>query len=271
MGDIAGRRYLVTGVLNDESFAWHAAAELQRRGAEVILTSFGRSARIAQRVATQLPRPVEVLELDATKDTDFDFLAKQVRSQWASVDGILHCIASAPESALNGNFMTSPGLGVMDGFRISVHSLQQLTAAFVPLLSKSAHGGSVVGMTVDAKRAMQGYDWMGVYKSALESAAQYLAAYLGPSGIRINLVASGPFESLSGRGISSFDSIADHYERWAPLGWDRRDPGRAVGAVVFLLSDLSRWTTGSILHADGGMHAVLGGIVSSPQDSDSGT
>lgn len=259
MLELPGRKYLVTGVLNDESIAWHVAAALQRAGAEVCLTSFGRAMRITRKAAALLPEPAEVLELDVTDDAGFEALAERVR-HWDRLDGVLHSIAFAPSDALGKAFLSTPASSALAGFRTSAYSLAQLAQALAPALARSEHGGAVVGMTVDTQRALPGYDWMGVFKTALQSVAQYLALYLGPSGVRVNLVAAGPVETVSARGVGGFGDLADYYERWAPLGWDRYDPSRVVGAVLFLLSDLSRWTTGQVLHADGGMHAVTGGV-----------
>ncbi len=260
----AGRKYLVTGVLNDESIAWHVASALQRAGAEVVLTSFGRAARVTRKAADLLPSPLDVLELDVTDDACFDRLSAQLDERWGRLDGVLHSIAYAPPDALGRAFLSTPPASAMEGFRVSSYSLQQLAGALSSLLSRSEHGGAVVGMTVDASRALPGYDWMGIFKTALEAIAKYLAVYLGPSGIRVNLVAAGPVGTFSGRAVSSFDEIADYYERCAPLGWDRNDPARIVGAVLFLLSDLARYTTGQVLHADGGAHAVAGDIRAAP-------
>ncbi len=264
MLNFAGRKYLVTGVLNDESIAWHVAAALQREGAEVVLTSFGRAARVTRKAAGLLPCPPEVLELDVTDDACFPRLTEQLDERWGRLDGVLHSIAYAPADALGRAFLSTPPSSAMEGFRVSSYSLQQLACALSPLLGRSEHGGAVVAMTVDAARALPGYDWMGVFKTALESIAKYLAVYLGPSDIRVNLVAAGPVGTFSGRAVSSFDEIADYYERCAPLGWDRNDPSRIVGAVLFLLSDLARYTTGQVLHADGGAHAVTGDIRAVP-------
>jgi enoyl ACP reductase len=259
LGLFPGRKYLLTGVLNDESIAWHVAAALQREGAQVTLTSFGRALRITRKAAALLPEPAEVLELDVADDAGFAALADEVAG-WDRLDGVLHSIAFAPPDALGKAFLSTPASSALDGFRVSAFSFGQLAQALAPALARSPHGGTVVGMTIDTQRALPGYDWMGVFKTALESIAQYLALYLGPSGVRVNLVAAGPVETMAARGVPGFEHLADYYERWAPLGWDRHDPSRVVGAVLFLLSDLARWTTGQVLHADGGMHAVTGGI-----------
>src|SRR5262249_13094379 len=156
--------------------------------------------------------------------------------------------------------LTASAAEVLDGFRASAYSFQQLATALAPLLKRAPGGGAVVGLTVDSSRVIPGYGWMGVYKAALEAIAKYLATHLGPSGIRVNLVAAGPIETVSALGVPTFPALAAHYEKWAPLGWDRRDPTRVTGALLFLLSDLSRCTTGQVVYADGGMHALLGGV-----------
>lgn len=260
MVNFDGRRYLVTGVLNEDSIAWHVAAALQRLGAEVVLTSFGRAARIARRAAALLPVEADVLDLDATDDASFVALELELTRRWGALDGVLHSIAYAPQDAMGGGFLTTPADSALDGFRVSAYSFQQLAHTLASVLARAEHGGSVVGLTVDSARALPGYDWMGVYKAALRSIGQYLARDLGSAGIRVNLVAAGPLVTMSARGVGSFDALADHYERWAPLGWDRTDPGRVIGGVLFLLSDFARSTTGQIVYADGGMHAIAGGI-----------
>lgn len=260
MGNFEGRKYLVTGVLNEESIAWHVAAALQREGAEVVLTSFGRAARITRKAADLLPSKADVLELDVTDDASFGSVVRELEQRWGKLDGALHSIAYAPPDAVGGTFLTTPPPSALEGFHVSAYSFQQLACALAPVLARADHRGCIVGLTVDSVRALPGYDWMGVYKASLESIARYLAMYLGPSGVRVNLVASGPLETISARGVSTFAALADYYERWAPLGWDRADPGQVVGAVLFLLSDLAKHTTGQVVHADGGMHAVAGGI-----------
>lgn len=258
--DLTGRRYLVTGVLNEDSIAWHVAAGLQRAGAEILLTSFGRPARITKRALTSLPADTETIELDVGNDDDFPMLAAAIEARWSTLDGVVHAIASGSADSLNGGFLTTPASSALAAFRISVYSLQQLASTLEPLLARAAGGGSVVALTVDTTRAIPGYDWMGVCKGALWSVAQYLSIYLGRSRIRVNLVASGPIETLSSGGIESFGALADHYERWAPLGWDRADPSGVVGAVLFLLSDLASSVTAQVIYADGGLHASLGGV-----------
>ncbi|MFI1968457.1 SDR family oxidoreductase [Streptomyces cinnamoneus] len=256
MLSFARRRYLVTGVLNQDSIAWHTARALQEAGAEILLTGFGRSRRITEAAAAGLPDPPDVLELDVTRPGDFPLLARELDKRWGGVDGVLHAVASAPKDAVSGNFLTTGPDSATHAFRTAAYSLHALTTTLAPLLGGPGRGGSVVGLDFDSSAAWPGYDWMGVGKAALGAVCRYLALYLGPSGIRVNLVAAGPVETVAGRGISTFDRIADRWEEQAPLGWDRADVARLTGPVLFLLSDLAATVTGEIVHADGGMHAV---------------
>jgi meromycolic acid enoyl-[acyl-carrier-protein] reductase len=119
-----------------------------------------------------------------------------------------------------------------------------------------ANPASVVGLTFDATVAWPVYDWMGVAKSALESTSRYLARYLGPDGIRVNLVAAGPLETLAKKAIGGADEFNDVWATRAPLGWDPTDIEPTARAVVALLSDWFPRTTGEMVHVDGGVHAM---------------
>jgi meromycolic acid enoyl-[acyl-carrier protein] reductase len=253
--DLSGRRYLVTGVLTQESIAWAVASDLQQAGAEALLTGFGRSMRITERAAAALPKPAEVLELDVTEEAHFGRLADDLTRRFGSLDGVVHAIAAAPPETINGGFLHASQAAIERAFLISASSLHRLAVSLIPLLAAGS-GGSVVGLSFDAARAWPSYDWMGVSKAGLEAVCRYLAMYLGPMAIRANVVAAGPVETVAGRGIDSFDAIASRFESEAPLGWDRRSADQITGPVLFLLSDLARGITGEVLHADGGLHAV---------------
>jgi meromycolic acid enoyl-[acyl-carrier protein] reductase len=250
---LQGKRLLITGVITKDSIAFHAAAQAQREGASVLLTSFGRVRRMTERAAQRLPEPVEVLELDVNRSEDLSALTVALRERWGSVDGALHAIAFAPEDALGGRFMTAPAESAAAAFTTSAFSFKALAAALEPLMGP---GGSLVGMDFDASVAWPIYDWMGVSKAALESVSRYLARDLGPRGIRVNLVSAGPLGTVAARGIPGFERLASLWQEQAPLGWDVDDPAPVASTICFLLSDYARAISGEILHVDGGFHAV---------------
>jgi enoyl ACP reductase len=253
---IAGRKLLITGVVTKDSIAWEVARQAQEAGAEVLLTGFGRARRLTERAAAQLPQPADVLELDVNEPGDLAALAEELDERWGVVDGVLHAIAFAPPDALGGAFLDTPSDSAETAFRTSAFSLKALSAALLPLLERSEEGGAVVGLDFDAAVAWPVYDWMGVSKAALEAVSRYLARDLGPRGVRVNLVSAGPLETIAARGIPGFDSLADAWQRQAPLGWDTRDPAPVAATVLFLLSGMARAITGEIVHVDGGFHAI---------------
>jgi len=254
MGILDGKRVLVTGVLTDSSIAFHVARIAQQEGATVVLTGFGR-VTLVERIAKRLPQPPPVLELDVTDTGHLASLAGRVAEHVPRLDGVLHGIAFAPQSALGGNFLATEWEDVATAVHVSAYSLKALAMAALPLMDG---GGAVVGLDFDASVAWPAYDWMGVAKAGLESCARYLARDLGPRGIRVNLVAAGPLRTMAAKSIPGFAAFEDVWPARAPLGWQISDPEPAARACVALLSDWFPATTGEIVHADGGVHAVGG-------------
>jgi meromycolic acid enoyl-[acyl-carrier-protein] reductase len=254
MGILDGKRLLVTGVLTDASIAFHVARIAQQEGATVVLTGFGRLS-LVERIAKRLPQPPPVLELDVTDAGHLASLADRVAEHVPRLDGVLHGIAFAPQSALGGNFLDTEWEDVATAVQVSAYSLKALAVAALPLMDG---GGAVVGLDFDASVAWPAYDWMGVAKAGLESCARYLARDLGPRGIRVNLVAAGPLRTMAAKSIPGFAAFEDVWPARAPLGWQISDPEPAARACVALLSDWFPATTGEIVHADGGVHAVGG-------------
>ncbi|SEG66319.1 Enoyl-[acyl-carrier-protein] reductase [NADH] [Thermomonospora echinospora] len=257
MGLLEGKRILVTGVLTDASIAFHVARLAEAEGAQVVLTAYPRPT-LTERIARRLPSglagdPPPVIELNVTDRDHLDGLADRVREHVDGLDGIMHAVAFAPETALGGNFLDTPWEDVATAMHISAYSLKSLTMACLPLMKD---GGSVVGLDFDASVAWPVYDWMGVAKAGLESTARYLAKYLGPQGVRVNLVAAGPLGTMAAKSIPGFHEMRDIWPEHAPLGWDVADPEPTARACVALLSDWFPATTGEIVHVDGGVHAV---------------
>ncbi|GAB2924753.1 enoyl-ACP reductase FabI [Streptomyces mayteni] len=255
-GLLAGKRVLVTGVLTESSFAFHAARLAQEEGAEVVLTGFGRLS-LVQRIAKRLPKPAPVIELDVQNREHLAGLADAVAEhlgEGVGLDGLVHSIAFAPQDALGGNFLNTEWESVATAVEVSAYSLKSVTMALLPLLEQ--RGGSVVGMDFDAQVAWPKYDWMGVSKAALEATSRYLARDLGPKNIRVNLISAGPVKSMAAKSIPGFEELADVWNNRAPIGWDLADPEPGARGVVALLSDWFPKTTGEIVHVDGGVHMM---------------
>lgn len=249
------RRYLVTGILDRDSIAWHVAKTLIDSEADVVATSFGRTSRLTRRAVAELGiREADVLDLDATKPEDFLRIAHILESDGRGLDGVVHSMAFASAGLLGGEFFSSSPAEIEESYRISVISFQQLIGALLPLLSESPNAGSVIGFTVDSTRALRGYDWMGVHKAALEAAARYAALYSGTHGVRVNLIAAGPLRTFSSVGVPTFDEIVEAHREHAPLGWEPRNHSIVAEAAVLLLSPAARGVTGHVLHVDGGFH-----------------
>ncbi len=251
-GILEGKRVLVTGVLTDASFAFHVAKLAQQQGATVVLTGFGRMS-LVQRIAKRLPVEAPVIELDVQNTGHLDSLAERVGEHVDGLDGVVHSVAFAPQTALGGAFLETPFEDVSTAVHVSAYSLKALTMATLPLMPD---GGSVVGLDFDAQVAWPGYDWMGVAKAGLEATSRYLAKYLGSRGIRVNLVSAGPVKTMAARSIPGFDLFEGVWDQRAPLGWDLADPDPAARGVIALLSDWFPKTTGEIVHVDGGAHAM---------------
>ena len=210
---------------------------------------------ITRRTARKLPRPADVLPLDVTAPEELAALPGELASRWEAVDGVLHAIGFAPEACLGDGVLQAEWDDVATALQISSYSLKALAGTLAPLLTKAGHS-SVVGLDFDASVAWPTYDWMGVAKAALESLARYLARDLGPSGVRVNLVAAGPARTMAAKSIPGFDSFEELWTGRAPLGWDVADPEPVARACVALLSDWFPMTTAEIVHVDGGFHAM---------------
>ncbi|GIE85081.1 enoyl-[acyl-carrier-protein] reductase [NADH] [Actinoplanes regularis] len=251
-GLLAGKRLLVTGVITDASIAFSVAKLAQENGATVVLTGFGRLS-LVERIAKRLPEPAPVIELDVTNQEHLDSLTSRVREHVDGLDGVVHSIGFAPQSALGGTFLETPWEDVAQALHVSTYSYKSLATACLPMMD---HGGSIVGMTFDATKAYPLYDWMGVAKAGLESASRYLAMYLGKHGIRSNIVSAGPLRTMAAKSIPGFSDFEDAWTQRAPLGWNLTDPEPTARAVCALLSDWFPATTGEMVHVDGGYHAI---------------
>jgi enoyl-[acyl-carrier protein] reductase I len=252
------KRLVITGVATADSIAYAVAERALLAGAHVTLTAPPRDFARCKALAEVLPRQAHAVKADLTRDEDIASLREHLRCAYGTVDGALHAVAFAPQSALDGPLSAAGADGVELAFRTSTWSLAALARAVAPLFPPGS--GSLVGLTFHSEGAWPTYNWMGVCKSALEAANRYLARDLGPMGARANLVAAGPLHTRAAARIPGFDALLDAWEAQSPLTWDPNDAGPVADAALFLLGDQSRAITGEVLHVDGGYHAMAGPV-----------
>jgi len=253
-----GKRLVITGVLTDDSIAWHSARIAQEQGASIVLTGFGRGMSLTERSAKRLPDPPDVIELDINDPTHMEALVADLEGRWGAVDGALHAIAFAPDDALGGRFLTTPAESAVTAFQTSAFSYKTLAVGLLPLMRK-AGGGSLVTLDFDNSQAWPAYDWMGVAKAALVAVTRYLARDLGTHDIRVNAVSAGPLSTVAAKSIPGFATFQEVWDDRAPLSWDVSNPEPVARMIAVLLSDWAPMTTGEVVHVDGGFHAIAAG------------
>ena len=265
MSLLAGKRILVTGVISNRSIAYGIAKAARREGAQIALTYQNerfkdRVTDMAKELGSDLALPCEV-----TSDAEIEALFAQLGKSWTSLDGLVHAIAFAPREAIAGDFLEGVS---REAFRqahdISAYSFAALAKAALPILGKNA---SLLTLTyLGAERVVPNYNTMGLAKASLEASVRYLAASLGPRGIRVNGISAGPIKTLAAAGIAGFGKILKFVEEHAPLR--RNVTTEDVGnAAAFLLSDMAAAVTGEILYVDAGFSHVVAGIPTSAPDS----
>jgi enoyl-[acyl-carrier protein] reductase I len=258
MALLSDHRILVTGVLTDDSLAFGIAKRALEEGATIALSGFGRGTSITRRTAKKLGDVGEIIELDVTSPDEIQAAVEEVTTRFGRLDGLVHAIGYAPSSCLGSGMFLAPYEDVSAAMHASTFSLAALVGAFRPLLQKSEAlgGASVVALDFDGTRAYPMYDWMGVMKAALESLGRYLAREVGPDKIRVNMLAAGPIRTVAAKSIPSFSIFEDTWGERAPLGWDVHDASAVADTAIALLSPLLRATTASVIHVDGGVHAM---------------
>ncbi len=258
MALLSDNRILITGVLTDDSLAYGIARRALEEGATIALSGFGRGVSITRRTAKKLGDVGEIIELDVMDPEQVERAAEEVSARFGRLDGLVHAIGYAPPSCLGSGMFVAPFSDVSIAMHASTYSLAALVGAFRPLLQKSeANGGaSVVALDFDGSRAYPMYDWMGVMKAGLESLGRYLAREVGPDRIRVNMLAAGPVRTMAAKSIPGFEIFEETWDERAPLGWDVHDASAVADTAVALLSPLLRATTASIIHVDGGAHAM---------------
>ena len=262
MGFLQGRRILVTGMLSNRSIAYGIARACAREGAQLAFTYQGEGVRerveeLAREFGSDL-----VLPCDVSEDAQIEALFAALGARWDGLDGLVHAIAFAPREALKGDFHESV---TREAFRIahevSSYSLAALAKAAEPMMR--GRPGSIVTLSyLGAARSIPNYNVMGLAKASLEAGVRYLAASLGPRGIRVNAISAGPIKTLAAAGIGGFSKILQFVERNAPL---RRGvtPEEVGNTAAFLLSDLASGITGDVVYVDAGFSTTTAGLAES--------
>ena len=259
MGFLAGKKILITGVLSTRSIAYGVAHACRREGADLAFTYVNddlkdRVVKIAAEFGT-----VPVLRCDVAKDDDIDALFASLKADWGMLDGLLHAIAFAPREALAGDFLNGMSRAAFaTAHDISSYSLAALAKGARPMM-QGRHGALLTLTYLGALRALPNYNVMGLAKASLEANVRYLAACMGPEGIRVNGISAGPIKTLAAAGIGGFSKIQKFVEHNAPL---RRNVtvDEVANAAAFLLSDLASGITGEITYVDCGFSIVTAGM-----------
>ena len=255
MSDLSGKTGLVVGIANKRSIAWAIAQAAQAAGARLAVTYQGeRLEENVRELAQALTDPL-VLPLDVTDDAQIAGVFEAIDREFGGLDFLVHGAAFAPPKELSAPFLETTREGFRVALDISAYSLVALARGAVPLMERRG-GGSIVTLTyLGSQRIFQNYNVMGVAKAALEAAVRYLAADLGPKGIRVNAISAGPIKTLAASGISGFSGILQVYRERAPL---RRtvEAAEVADAAMFLLGPAGRAVTAEVLMVDGGYHAT---------------
>jgi len=254
MGFLTGKRALIVGLATDRSIAWGIAQAMHAQGAELAFAHIERMTDRVVPLARQLGSDITFV-MDVGVDADIDKGFAFLKGRWPAFDILVHAVAFAPKEALSGEFI---GATTRENFRtahdISSYSLTALARASRPFMKD--RNGSIVALTyLGAVRSIPSYNVMGLAKASLEANVRFLAADLGPGGIRVNAISAGPIKTLSAAGIPGLRKMLSHVASTNPLR--RNVTIEDVGnAAAFLCSDLAAGITGEVLYVDGGFHTV---------------
>ncbi len=250
---LEGKRGLVVGIANDQSIAWGCARAFRALGAEVAVTYLNEKAKpFVEPLAKELEAPI-FLPMDVMVDGQLEAVFDKIAEEWGDLDFVLHSIAFSPRETLQGRVTDAPRDGFLKTMDVSCWSFLRMGHLAEPLMK---NGGTLFTMTYfGSQMVVQNYNIMGVAKAALESAVRYMAAELGPKGIRVHAISPGPLATRAASGIPEFDELLDKAKASAPtrslVSID--DVG---AATAFLAHDAARLMTGQVIYIDGGYHII---------------
>ncbi|AYG61622.1 enoyl-ACP reductase FabI [Rhizobium jaguaris] len=250
---LEGKRGLVVGIANDQSIAWGCARAFRALGAELAVTYLNDKAKpYVEPLAEALEAPI-FMPLDVSAPGQLEAGFDRIAEQWGELDFVLHSIAFSPKDTLQGRVVDVPHDGFLKTMDISCWSFIRMAHLAEPLMKR---GGTLFTMTYyGSQMVVKNYNVMGVAKAALESAVRYIAAELGPKGIRVHAISPGPLATRAASGIPEFDELLNKAQETAPtrslVSID--DVGMAT---AFLAHDAARLITGDTIYIDGGYHII---------------
>jgi enoyl-[acyl-carrier protein] reductase I len=249
MAELAGKTALVVGVANPASIAAGCAKAFHRGGARQILTCQNEKAEGYARPVAEAVDAEALLPLDVTDPAQLDAVFAELAARFGQLDILVHSIAFAPKADLQGGLLNASAQGFATAMTISCHSLIELARRAQPLMRG---GGSILTMSYyGSEKVVENYALMGPVKAALEASVRYLAAELGPQGIRVNALSPGPIPTRAASGLAHFDALMEAAAARAPA--HRRVTVDEVGDMAsFLASDRARAITGGVHYVDAG-------------------
>lgn len=240
---------MIVGIANEYSIAWGCTKALHEAGSELAITYQNEKTRgYVQPLAEKVSSPI-VMPLDVTDKEQFDALFQKIKDRWGRLDFVIHAIAFAPKTDLQGRVVDCSKDGFMMAMDISCHSLIRLAKAAEPLM---VDGGSIITMSYyGAEKVVKNYNLMGPVKAALETSVRYLAMELGSKKIRVNAISPGPISTRAASGLADFDTLMEQAAKEAPLHQlvTIEDIGETAS---FLVSDKAASITGQTLYVDSG-------------------
>ncbi len=262
MGFLTGKKALIVGIASNRSIAYGIAQAMHREGAELAFSYPNEKLKPrVEKFAAEFGSDI-VIPCDVTIDSDITGLFDALAKRWDALDALVHSVAFAPREALDGDYLNNLD---REGFRIahdiSSYSLAALARAGRSMMQNT--NGAIITMSyLGSERALPNYNVMGVAKASLEANVRYLAAALGPEGIRVNSISAGPIKTLASAGIGSFKKILDEVAHNSPLR--RNVTIQEVGNTgAFLCSDLASGITGENIYVDSGYNIVSMGVLDS--------
>jgi enoyl-[acyl-carrier protein] reductase I len=250
---LEGRKGLIVGIANDRSIAWGCARAFRALGAELAITYLNEKARLhVEPLAREVEAPI-FLPMDMMAEGQLEAVFDRIAETWGGLDFLIHSIAFSTKDALGGRVVDVPRAGFQVTMDVSVWSFIRMAQLAEPLMK---NGGTLFTMTYyGSQMVVENYNIMGVAKAALESAVRYLAAELGPKGIRVHAISPGPLATRAASGIPEFDALLEKAKIKSPARAlvDIDDVG---AACAFLAHDAAKLITGQVLYVDGGYHII---------------